>query len=74
MENLSLIEYLKSSIEILLSIKNEETSSKPKSNLSSYFLNDPEDSTISKHPIPKLYEDLLQKLECDIRTHIALEN
>lgn len=83
---LNIVEYIKSSIEILMNMKLDEAESKLpadkyKPNSKPYFkkddkvtiLNDTGKSFPSDYEPPKEYEGLIQKLEADVRTHIRVE-
>jgi len=61
---LQLIDYIRSSIEILTNIKREEFEYKEKDHLSLV--------STSKDEPPSDYEDSLQKLEAEVRNHIRV--
>jgi len=91
-DTMSLVEYIKTSIEILLNLKMETSMSVPtghgfshhnrnnqRANTdnspqldNSHITNGSTSTTANKEP-PKAYEEIIQKLENDIRNHIRIE-
>ncbi len=74
-----IIEYIKSSIEILLNLRQEDEEDDVKKSQIEIYSNSSEidygsntSSYICKDPT-KEYESSLQKLEADVRNHIKLE-
>ena len=73
MTPLELIEYIKTSIEILMNLKLEELEMQRKE----ARIRDEDESLSSiqtKDGPPQEYEEIIQKLEADIRTHIRVLN
>ena len=79
-----IIEYIKSSIEILMNMKLDESENKTvtkyKPTSRPYFkkddkpvLDDTSKSILTDYEPPKEYEKVIQKLEADVRNHIRVE-
>ena len=85
LELITIVEYIKSSIEILMNMKLDESeqknSTKYRPSSRPYFKRDDKPlfsseagkSAISDYEPPKEYEKVIQKLEGDIRNHIRVE-
>ncbi len=65
---LLIIGYTKTSIEILMNIRNEEQEQLKQQQKENESLT----SEIATHDPPKKYEEMLQKLEDEVRTHIRV--
>lgn len=77
---MTVIEYIKTSIEILMNMRADDqkkditgVKKKPKSGIGKFGALENEFSTFIADP-PEEYEEVIQKLELDVRKHIRTQN